>query len=542
MRLKFPGQTQGCSRNLARKETAIRVPQLAALLLAMFASITLNATGMAQSLQFTAPAPGNALAAGEQNRVDWNASELAPDGVLEVWFSPFVDGSRGWEVIAEAPPGETGPIQPQFPDVAQERVGRLWIGNLTNPDGDGTEERYEVWDEIKIRISPDDPPSLRIRRPVDGETLEAGTKIEIEWGAANLEQRGSTELWFQTPDDEWRRIGEAPPLHEGTHTWTVPDVRGEGALWIGNLINPDAERTAVKYRVWDEIGIQIGGGGGVPVGGGRGINATCNVNPQRPNHNGTVTLTFSQPANAASIDRIDVTRWKVWIDGQRRPDIVGLNETETANKRKPVGVNGMRLGHVDRTAPNVVTYDPDKHDRDSGFTVAHRIAFALHNNPPNGPSQTLVCDPLNPGGLGIGERLSFIVNHPASSSDPENGDDEDGDGQGNCSEGPQRPEILQINGPNRIPGNDTWHDVGTTFRDPNCDLEAFRVTTILGPAAGATDEFDLDVQKPQGTFTWRVKCSNSGEESFLVQEQVVLIDETGRESDPVVYSYQCLPD
>lgn len=205
------------------------------------------------SIHITNPSVGSAIAAGESVDIEWDAGNLDPTGILQVWIRP---PGGTYQLIRELPP-EPGSLSWPVP-ADWTGIAKFWVGNLTNPDGDSTEERYEVFHEIEIRVVADRPvPSIQITHPSADDTVSPGDQVSIEWDAENLDPAGTLEVWTQSPDEDWRVIEKQDP-GSGSRPWSVPDNwTGNAKLWIGNFINPDGDTDAERYEVFHVIDIQV---------------------------------------------------------------------------------------------------------------------------------------------------------------------------------------------------------------------------------------------------------------------------------------------
>jgi len=207
------------------------------------------------STRIVEPSDLAAATVGQEVRIEWTAENLNPEGTFEVWFRT---PNGEWRIIDRREPGP-GSLTWTVPDVRSVGVGRLWVGNLINPDGDTTEERYEAFDETRLRFAQDGPtPSIRITPPSHGDALHPGQPVEIEWEAANLDPTGTMEVWVRLAGESWTKLADREP-NPGSITWTVPGVEDatSAEIWVGNLTNPEGEGNVERYEVFDEVDVQL---------------------------------------------------------------------------------------------------------------------------------------------------------------------------------------------------------------------------------------------------------------------------------------------
>lgn len=218
-------------------------------------SLTLADAESAPTTHIVQPSDLAAATLGQDLRIEWIAEDLNPDGTFEIWFRT-PDGQ--WQIIEEREAGP-GSLAWTVPEVEATGVGRLWVGNLTDPDGANTSEKYEAFHETKLRFHEDRPaPSTLIIQPTHGDRINAGERVRIEWTAADLDTAGTLEIWVQLEGQDWKKLADRNP-GPGSFVWTAPplDQATSAKIWVGNLTNPKGEGNVERYEVFDQITVQV---------------------------------------------------------------------------------------------------------------------------------------------------------------------------------------------------------------------------------------------------------------------------------------------
>ncbi len=207
------------------------------------------------TVRITQPSDLAAAIRGQELVIEWVTARLDPDGTIEVWFRP---PKGDWRLLAERNPGD-GSLAWTVPHVDRDGVGRLWVGNLTNPDGETTEAQYEAFHETRLRILADGPPPrAQIATPGPGARIGAERDVHVGWAASHLDGAGTFEVWTRVAGGDWQKL-EARAPGAGAFVWTAPEVDAptSATIWIGNLTNPAGEGDVEQYEVFDEVKVRI---------------------------------------------------------------------------------------------------------------------------------------------------------------------------------------------------------------------------------------------------------------------------------------------